>query len=90
MMPRESAADKAAREEREAAELLRQQSESDASVADVSDSDSLVVKGVENGPVVLTRGGVEIASFVAEGGKITAKDVDERDLLLASVPGAHL
>lgn len=88
MMARESAADKAAREEREAAEALAQQSENDA--PDVADSDSLVVKGVENGPVVLTRGGVEIARFNAEGGKITAKDVDERNLLLASVPGAHL
>lgn len=78
---------KAEKEAQAAADALL--AESTGSVVDDSDSTSVSVD-LEDGPVVLTRGGVEVASFSVKGGKINVKDDAERALLTSSLPGAKL
>jgi hypothetical protein len=89
-MARESAADREAREAQEAADALAAGAQAGVQPADADEDDLTVKYAGEDGPVVLTRAGVEVGSFTAKGGKIAVKNTEDRDLLLGSLPGASL
>jgi hypothetical protein len=82
-MARESAADREAREAQEAADALAAGAQAGVQPSDADEDDLTVKYAGEDGPVVLTRAGVEVGSFAV-------KSTEDRDLLLGSLPGASL
>ena len=91
MAPRESAADKEAREAQEAADAAVAAAAASAQGSvDVDDDAKRVRVKVDqlDGEIVLTRGGTAALTKSVTDGHVVADNADELAVLLASVPGA--
>lgn len=88
MMPRESAEAKAEREAQEAADAAAADAAADTAV-DPGEGSQVKVPDTVGDRITLTRGGEVVREFAVKDGHVTARDADDRALLLASVPGAE-
>lgn len=92
-MARETAAEKAEREQQEAADAAVTAAAAPVDLpADVNDSDSRKVKvpASAGDEIVFSRGSDVVASFKVKDGHVTARNEHERTLLLSNVAGAEL
>lgn len=91
-MARESAAEKAAREEQEQADAAVTAATAglDPEVVDPGEGTKVRVPASVGESITFSRGADVVAEFKVSDGIVTARDAHERQLLLANVPGAEL
>lgn len=91
-MARETAAEKAEREEAEAAQAAIDNAAAglDPEVVDPGEGTKVRVPESVGESIIFSRGADVVAEFAVKDGIVTARDAHERQLLLANVPGAEL
>lgn len=82
-------AEREAQEQQAAADAAAADAAADTTV-DVGEGSQVRVPAEVGDKITLTRGGEVVREFAVKDGVISAKDDDDRALLLASVPGAEL